>query len=139
MREHRRCHAGGAHRTSRAGRIHVVRGLLLPGLAGGRGPDARFTASAAHPRAAPAGSAHSVITTVRSAASQSPANSISLIMVCIYPRNMGAGTHDRGLPGWGYVVAPGVAGFELEDLAGAVDGEQRAELSHVAGQRDIGE
>src|ERR1700724_2248728 len=44
-----------------------------------------------------------------------------------------------GSGGWGDVVAPGVGGLEFEDLAGAVDGEQRAELSHVASQRDIGE
>jgi hypothetical protein len=34
------------------------------------------------------------------------------------------------------MVAPGVGGREAEHLAGAVDGQQRAELADVAGQLD---
>jgi hypothetical protein len=45
------------------------------------------------------------------------------------------------MTGWlgGHVVAPGVGGLEAEDLAGAVDGQQGAELAYIAGQRDTGE
>ena len=34
------------------------------------------------------------------------------------------------------MVAPGVGGFEAKDLAGAVDGQQGAELPDIAGKRD---
>jgi hypothetical protein len=41
--------------------------------------------------------------------------------------------------GRGHVIAPGVLGLVADRLAGAVDREQRVELSDLARQRDTGE